>query len=88
MNGFLFATKAMLKDKRPIVQSKAGNFCGFEAYGNIHFAIDGTLFNEAELLEQTQTTTLPEAIYCGWQKWGEDLVSHMRGAFAFALFDE
>lgn len=54
---------------------------------------NGEIYNYIELreelgLENFETTSDTEVILEAYRKWGEDCVSHFRGMFAFALWDE
>src|SRR6185295_1545474 len=54
---------------------------------------NGEIYNYIELRdelgrEQFQTTSDTEVILQAYQKWGIECVNHLRGMFAFALWDE
>ena len=54
---------------------------------------NGEIYNYIELREELgperfQTTSDTEVILRAYQKWGADCVKHLRGMFAFALWDE
>jgi asparagine synthase (glutamine-hydrolysing) len=54
---------------------------------------NGEIYNYIELRdeigrEQFKTASDTEVILRAYQKWGEDCVNHLRGMFAFALWDE
>jgi asparagine synthase (glutamine-hydrolysing) len=54
---------------------------------------NGEIYNYLELREeiganQFQSRSDTETILLGYERWGEDVVSHLRGMFAFALWDE
>ena len=55
---------------------------------------NGEIYNYIELREELKdvytfkTTSDTEAILAAYQKWGCDCVSHLRGMFAFAIWDE
>ena len=54
---------------------------------------NGEIYNYVELREelgvdQFKTTSDTEAILAGYRHWGRDCVNHLRGMFAFALWDE
>ena len=54
---------------------------------------NGEIYNYIELrqelgLEKFRTTSDTEVILRAYEKWGEDCVDHLRGMFAFAIWDE
>lgn len=54
---------------------------------------NGEIYNYIELrrllgVEKFQTTSDTEVILRTYEKWGEDCVDHLRGMFAFAIWDE
>ncbi len=54
---------------------------------------NGEIYNYIELrqelgVEKFQTTSDTEAILKAYEKWGENCVDHLRGMFAFAIWDE
>lgn len=55
---------------------------------------NGEIYNYIELREelknfyQFETSSDTEVILAAWQKWGTDCVTHLRGMFAFAIWDE
>ncbi|OJJ18250.1 asparagine synthase (glutamine-hydrolyzing) [marine bacterium AO1-C] len=55
---------------------------------------NGEIYNYIELREELKadyqfiTTSDTEVILAAYQKWGKDCVNHLRGMFAFAIWDE
>lgn len=55
---------------------------------------NGEIYNYIELREELRSTysfrtsSDTEVILAAWQKWGKDCVNHLRGMFAFAIWDE
>jgi asparagine synthase (glutamine-hydrolysing) len=54
---------------------------------------NGEIYNYIELrqelgVEKFRTTSDTEVILQAYEKWGEDCVDHLRGMFAFAIWDE
>lgn len=54
---------------------------------------NGEIYNYLELrkelgMQNFRTQTDTETILRGWESWGENVVDHLRGMFAFALWDE
>src|SRR5271157_2404990 len=61
--------------------------------GNNWITYNGEIYNYIELRDelapqQFKTTSDTEVILYAYRKWGEDCVNHLRGMFAFALWDE
>jgi asparagine synthase (glutamine-hydrolysing) len=64
--------------------------------GSIRIVFNGEIYNHAklrrELLERGHRYTTDhsdtESIIHGYEVWGEDVVNHLEGMFAFALWDE
>ena len=56
-------------------------------------ALDGTIANGGELKQQLsvrgflEATSQPEILLQAYEQWDKDVVHHLRGAFAFALWD-
>lgn len=54
---------------------------------------NGEIYNYVELREELGPDNFTgnsdtEVILCAWRRWGRECVSHFRGMFAFALWDE
>lgn len=63
--------------------------------GSIQLTFNGEIYNFKELRAQLlaaghqfKSQTDSEVIIHGYAEWGDDVVSHLRGIFAFALWDE
>jgi asparagine synthase (glutamine-hydrolysing) len=61
--------------------------------GNLVITYNGEIYNYIELrkelgLEKFKTTSDTEVILRAYEKWGQDCVDHLRGMFAFAIWDE
>jgi asparagine synthase (glutamine-hydrolysing) len=75
-----------------IIDLKTGNQPMSDEAGN-WITYNGEIYNYIELRrqlgpEQFKTTSDTEVILAAYRKWGEDCVSHLRGMFAFAIWDE
>lgn len=62
--------------------------------GRIAIVLDGRIYNSPELRselkrlgEEFSAGTEPEVILRGYRIWGDAVVEHLRGSFAFALWD-
>jgi len=62
--------------------------------GTVWIAFNGEIYNFQELRSgliasghQFQSKTDTETIIHGYEEWGEDVVKHLRGMFAFAIWD-
>lgn len=63
--------------------------------GNISVVFNGEIYNYRTLQAQLvamghvfQTDSDTEVLIHGWRAWGEKLVEHLRGQFAFAIWDK
>src|SRR5579871_5037722 len=62
--------------------------------GGTVITYNGEIYNYIELREELvgqwtfRSTSDTEVILAAYDKWGEDCVSHLRGMFAFAIWDE
>ena len=61
----------------------------------IKIVFNGMIYNYLDLRKQLtikghkfKTNTDTEVLLVGWNEWGENVVNHLRGMFAFALWDE
>jgi asparagine synthase (glutamine-hydrolysing) len=62
--------------------------------GRVAVVFNGEIYNFRELREELarggwtfRTAGDTETLLAGWARWGEDMVGHLRGMFAFALWD-
>ncbi|MBK1665186.1 asparagine synthetase B [Rhodospirillum rubrum] len=63
--------------------------------GGVVLVYNGELYNNAELVAELQaaghvfrTASDTETVIHAWEEWGEDSVCHLRGMFAYALWDD
>lgn len=62
--------------------------------GNYSITLNGEIYNYLELKRELKdqytfiTNTDTEVVLAAYQKWGVDMLSHLKGMFAFALLDE
>jgi asparagine synthase (glutamine-hydrolysing) len=66
----------------------------YDEHAGIALAFDGEIANRAELRKQLElrgdvfrTASSTELLARAYQRWDKDVVQHLRGAFAFALWD-
>src|SRR4051812_21135588 len=85
--------RASLAHRRlSIIDLSAGNQPMHDGAGN-WIAFNGEIYNYIELrkelgVENFRTHSDTEVILQSYRKWGRDCVQHLRGMFAFALWDE
>ena len=63
------------------------------AAGTAWIVFNGEIYNYLELKKQLsdypfKTNTDTEVILAAYDRWGEDCLSHLRGMFSFAIFDQ
>ncbi len=62
--------------------------------GKVIITFNGEIYNFSELKKELcndyefSTSTDTEVILAGYKKWGIDVISHLKGMFAFAILDE
>lgn len=91
--GFFVNDNVALGQRRlSIIDIEGGKQPMFSKDGNIVVVFNGEIYNYLELKEELQeypfqTNSDTEVLIYGYLKWGEDLPKHLRGMFAFALYD-
>lgn len=77
-----------------IIDLSGGNQPVWNENRDVTVVFNGELYNYRELREQLRmlghrfsTKTDTEVLVHAWEEWGEDLLSELRGMFAFALLD-
>lgn len=62
--------------------------------GRVWLTYNGEIYNYRELRDELKSKgyafrseTDTETILCGYEEWGEEVVQHLRGMFAFAILD-
>ena len=94
-DGFLTSGPAHFGHRRLSVIDIAGSPQPMSsADGSVALVFNGEIYNFRELREELQargyrfrTAGDTETVIAGWLAWGEDVVTHLRGMFAFALWD-
>jgi len=64
-------------------------------YGNVWLIVNGEIYNFQELRKELvkyghkfSSDSDSEVILHGYEQWGKDCLDHLRGMFAFAIYDE
>ncbi|MBS0592175.1 MAG: asparagine synthase (glutamine-hydrolyzing), partial [Proteobacteria bacterium] len=77
-----------------IIDLSTGQQPLYSADRSLCIVYNGEVYNYRELIAELtalgyrfQTKSDTEAIVHAWEEWGEDCVTHLRGMFAFALWD-
>src|SRR3990167_4439087 len=76
-----------------IIDLSTGDQPMIDNFGNC-IVYNGEIYNYIELKSQLKnfysfkTSSDTEVILAAYQKWGEDCVNHLRGMFAFAIWNE
>lgn len=94
--GFYFGAGVGLGHRRlSIIDLGGGHQPMFNGDGSVVIVFNGEIFNFHDLTKvlsaagyQFKTKSDTEVIIHAWEEWGEDCVSHLRGQFAFAIWDE
>lgn len=92
--GFYLDNDAALGHRRlSIIDLKTGEQPIYNADKSKVIVYNGEVYNFKELREELKdykfkTKTDTEVIIHGYEKWGKDVCSHLRGMFAFAIWDK
>ena len=94
-DGFLTSGPAHLGHRRLSVIDIAGSPQPMTSPdGSVAVVFNGEIYNFRQLRDELarggwvfRSAGDTETIVAGWHAWGEDVVSHLRGMFAFALWD-
>jgi len=85
---------ALAHRRLSIIDLSSGQQPMFSADGNLCIVYNGEVYNFMDLADllkakgyQFRTHCDTEVILYAWQEWGEQCVDHLRGMFAFAVFD-
>ncbi|MBL8334671.1 MAG: amidotransferase 1, exosortase A system-associated [Rubrivivax sp.] len=77
-----------------IIDVSTGQQPLFNEDGSVVIVFNGEIYNYQELIPRLQalghvfrTRSDTECIVHAWEAWGEDCVQHLRGMFAFAIWD-
>lgn len=96
-DGFWSSTSgAVLGHRRlAIIDLATGNQPLFNETGDIGVVLNGEIYNYRELRQELvafghsfRTMSDTEVLVHGYEQWGNDLPTHLRGMFAFAIWDE
>lgn len=91
--GFFIRGNVALGQRRlSIIDIEGGLQPMFSKDGNYVVVFNGEIYNYQEIKKELkdytwQTNSDTEVLLYGYQKWGSDLPKHLRGMFAFALYD-
>jgi asparagine synthase (glutamine-hydrolysing) len=77
-----------------VIDIAAGQQPMFNAAGDVGVVFNGEIYNYRELTAeltklgyQFRTNSDTETVVHAWEAWGEDMVHHLRGMFAIAVWD-
>lgn len=91
--GFFIKDDVALGHKRlSIIDLDYGRQPMYSKDGSLVVVFNGEIYNYLELREELkdypfQTTSDTEVLLYGYRQWGQELPSHLRGMFAFAIYD-
>lgn len=91
--GFYVKGDVALGQRRlSIIDIEGGKQPMFSEDGKLVIVFNGEIYNYKELKKELkeypfQTESDTEVLIYGYRKWGYDLPNHLRGMFAFALYD-
>ena len=91
--GFFIKDDVALGQRRlSIIDIEGGKQPMFSEDGSLVVVFNGEIYNYQELKKELknypfQTESDTEVLLYGFQEWGYDLPNHLRGMFAFALYD-
>ena len=91
--GFFVRGNVALGQRRlSIIDISGGKQPMFSKDENLVVVFNGEIYNYKELKSELkdypwQTNSDTEVLLAGYEKWGRDLPKHLRGMFAFALYD-
>ena len=91
--GFFVRDGVALGQRRlSIIDIEGGRQPMFSHDGNLVVVFNGEIYNYKEIKKELkdypfQTDSDTEVLLYGYQEWGKDLPNHLRGMFAFALYD-
>ena len=91
--GFFIRGNVALGQRRlSIIDIEGGLQPMFSKDGNYVVVFNGEIYNYQEIKKELkdypwQTNSDTEVLLYGYQEWGSDLPKHLRGMFAFALYD-
>ena len=89
---FVRGDVALAQRRLSIIDIEGGRQPMFSKDENLVVVYNGEIYNYQEIKEELkdypwQTNSDTEVLLAGYQKWGKDLPNHLRGMFAFALYD-
>lgn len=92
---FLEPGLALAHRRLSIIDISTGQQPMHSADRNVCIVFNGEIYNFPQLRKELvarghqflTNASDTETILCAWQEWGEDCVQHLRGMFAFALYD-